>query len=264
MRLHFVALAVALSIVPTIALAAEPDAVKPDTKADPAPPPRTFLWNEEPRLPSSLKVVGISDATYASTDAARGFASNVAMPGGSIQMGAEVGLVSQRLSVEASAFEGGRFDTFGAMAGVRLSLLPTSWTTTHAVVSGGYVKELYSGNGAWGRLALSQDIDRVRLATTFHAQHVFVDGRDAVDVMVMLGANIRLSSIVRLGVEYVAQDLEAARDPSEAEGGMKHFLGPSASFALLHDRLTLGVGPAAGLSKTSPQLVGRFALAYAF
>jgi hypothetical protein len=96
-----------------------------------------------------------------------------------------------------------------------------------------------------------------------HGERVFAPGRDSIDVMVMAGANYRVAGPVRLGVEYVAQDLEGAADPGETEG-MRHFVGPTTSIELLGKRLSLTAGPALGLSPNSPRIVGRAGLAYAF
>jgi hypothetical protein len=125
------------------------------------------------------------------------------------------------------------------------------------------VHELYSTDGVWGRASLSQDVGRFRFATNVHGQHVFAQGRDAVDLMVMLGANVRVLPWLRTGVEYVAQDLEGLGS-DDAEGGMRHFIGPAASVALLHERLTLGMSPGIGLSTASPHAVGRFTVGWTF
>ena len=92
---------------------------------------------------------------------------------------------------------------------------------------------------------------------------MFADGRDAVDVMVQAGASYRIVSVLRAGVEYVGQDLEEAFN-SGAEGGARHFVGPTASLQLLSDCLTASAGPAFGLSDRSPRVLGRMAVAYAF
>ena len=80
----------------------------------------------------------------------------------------------------------------------------------------------------------------------------------------MAGANVRVADALRLGAEYVAQDIEAAIDPLEAEGGMRHFIGPTTSLALAGERLTIGAGPAFGLSPNAPRLLGRAAVSWSF
>jgi hypothetical protein len=136
-------------------------------------------------------------------------------------------------------------------------------TTTGAVVSGGFLRELSGSNGAWGRLTLSQDLGRVRLGSTLHVEHVFATGHDALDYMALAGGNVRLVHDLRAGVEYIGEDLEESISP-EAEGGVRHFAGPNVSIALFDRRMTLVGGPAFGLSSRSPRAVGRLTLAMVF
>jgi len=103
----------------------------------------------------------------------------------------------------------------------------------------------------------------VRLAATVHVEHVFAEGRDPLDLMVQAGASVRVVGGFRLGAEYVGQDLEEAGSP-EAEGGIRHFLGPTASVQLVRDRLSIVAGPSFGLSHRSPEVIGRAAAAFGF
>jgi hypothetical protein len=169
----------------------------------------------------------------------------------------------------------------GALQGVRIQLLPSSFEHVHLVLSGGYLREAWQGpvhndttdtwalgspngdNGAWGRLAISGDIGRLRLAGGVHAEHVFADGRDPVDVMVQAGASFVIVGSFRGGIEYVGQDLEESLN-NGAEGGARHFLGPTASLQLLDERLSFVAGPSIGLTSRSPDFLGRVAASYAF
>jgi hypothetical protein len=151
----------------------------------------------------------------------------------------------------------------------------------HLLVSGGYLRETWSApvrdpadgefsggqpngdNGAWAEAALSADVQRLRLGLTTHGEHVFADGRDGVDLMIKAGASYRLTDWFRTGVEWVGQDLEeSVRDA--AEGGARHFIGPTASVHLLRDSLTIVAGPSLGLSDRTPKVLGRLAVAYGF
>lgn len=120
------------------------------------------------------------------------------------------------------------------------------------------------GNGAWARATFAHDVGRFRLGTTLHGEHVFVAGRDGVDVMLMAGSSYELMGPLRVGVEYVAQDLEGAFDDDEFEQGARHFVGPTGALDLLEHRLSIVAGPAFGLTSLSPSLVGRISLAYAY
>jgi hypothetical protein len=121
----------------------------------------------------------------------------------------------------------------------------------------------HGDNGVWAEVAATGDISRFRLGGTVHAEHVFVDGRDGVDVMLKAGASYHVIDPLRLGVEWVGQDLEETFKDG-AEGGARQFVGPFASVQLLDNRLTLVGGPALGLSTGSPKVLGRLAIAYGF
>jgi hypothetical protein len=213
-------------------------------------------------------------------------AANTGVPGAMLGVGGELGLLP-RVSVMATAQVAlGEADVapagnLGALLGVRVQLLPPSFEHLHLVLSAGYLREAWQGplhndatdtwkagspngdNGAWGHLAISGDIGPLRLAGGVHAEHVFSDGRDAVDVMVQAGASYLVVGRFRAGIEYVGQDVEETFNAG-AEGGSRHFVGPIASLQLLNDRLSLVAGPSIGLTSRSPDLLGRLGASYAF
>lgn len=262
-----------------------PDQPTPDDPAGKHAIDRTWLYADDARVATPMTVIGATNVSYTASTYS-GLAANTAQPGGMIGVGGEVGLIP-RLSVMAvgqmgfGGVDGAPSPSTGAIAGLRLQLLPPEWQHTHLVVSGGYLREAWSGpvfnddtgkwlpgapngdNGAWIQAAFSGDIQRLRLATTVHGEHVFWNGRDPLDVMLSLGASYRVAGAFRLGAEYVGQDLEEIAAPA-AEGGARHFVGPTASVQLLHDRLTMVAGPAVGLSAYSPSFLGRIAVAYGF
>jgi hypothetical protein len=275
-----------------------PDQPKPDDSASKRTIDRTWLYADDARIPAPMTVIGMTNLSYTGVGASptrvdspypntyKNFAGNTAQPGAMLGVGGEVGLLP-RLSVVAMGQMGfGGVDSVpspsaGAIAGLRLQLLPPEWQHTRLVVSGGYLREAWSGpvfnddtgkwlpgapngdNGAWVQAAFSGDIQRLRLATTIHGEHVFWNGRDPLDVMVSLGASYRVAGAFRLGAEYVGQDLEELAAPA-AEAGARHFVGPTASMQLLQGRLTMVAGPAVGLSAYSPTFLGRIAVAYGF
>jgi hypothetical protein len=275
---------------------------------------RTSLYGDDARVPVPMTVVATSSFSYTNvgTDPTQvsspypaagvgcytaggesrpcyaSFASNTAQPGAQMIIAGELGLLP-RLSVLGTFMTGfggsggvPNPDVGGAV-GLRLRLLPESWTRTHLVVSGGYIREAYNPpvydddktpavwlpgsaggtNAGYAQLAFSGDVGRFRLGGTFHAQHTFADGRDPLDVMVDLGASIRVVSEFRLGAEYVGQDLEESFDPG-AEGGARHFLGPTASMQFWNRRITVVGGPAIGLSAISPDFVARIGASVGF
>jgi hypothetical protein len=243
----------------------------PATEMEPAPPshggpaiaPRPWLYLDDPSLPAPMRAVVTSRATYTKDSSpTRPFGANLARPGGVVELGGEVGLIDH-LSLAASAFGGGEQLGVGGMAGLRFAPFEGTWKTTHAVVSGGWLHELNGSDGAWLRLSLAQDIQKLRLGVTAHGEHVFASGRDGVDALVMAGASYAIAGPVRAGVEYVAQDLEGAlRD--DAEGGVRHFVGPQVALELLDKRLSIATGPAFGIGPQSPPFSGRLAIAYEY
>ncbi len=275
-----------------------PDQPKPDDAASKHAIDRTWLYADDARVPAPMTVIAMTNLSYTGVGASptrvdspypntyNGFAGNTAQPGAMIGVGGEVGLLP-RLSIVAMGQMGFGGEnnvpspSAGAIAGLRLQLLPPEWQHTHLVVSGGYLREAWAGpvfdddtgkwlpgapngdNGAWVQAAFSGDIQRLRVASTIHGEHVFWNGRDPLDVMVSLGASYRVAGAFRLGAEYVGQDLEEVVSPA-AEGGARHFVGPTASLQLLQDRLTMVAGPAVGLSTYSPTFLGRIAVAYGF
>ncbi len=283
-----------------------PPVDKPTTDEDPARRAidRTWLYVDDARIAEPLTLIATSSLAFTSVgnspsrivdpfpgcvapcNTYNSFAGNTATPGGMLGVGGEFGLLA-RVSVMAVAQVGlGGSDntpspSAGAVAGLRVQVLPSEWHDTHLVVSGGYLREAWQGpvfdddnntwhggspsgdNGAWIQGSFSGDIDRLRMAATLHGEHVFSAGRDPLDIMVQAGASYRLVGDFRAGVEYVGQDLEESFSPG-AEGGARHFLGPIASLQFLNDRLTLVAGPSIGLTVRSPDFLGRLALAYAF
>jgi hypothetical protein len=288
---------------PHIALADAPPAPDPDVVRSEGESPRaidrTWLYADDARIPAPLTVIGMSSTSYTDVGSSpfrvaavtvptkyTAFDANTAQPGVMFAVGGEVGLFS-RVSIVALGelgLDGENGTNGGAIAGVRLRVSPSSWTHLHMVVSAGYLRESWEGpvfdddtgkwnpghpngdNGMWFQAAVSGDLGRLRLVGNVHAEHVFADGRDPLDVMVNLGAAYRVIGGFRAGVEWVGQDLEETFSPG-AEGGARMFFGPMASEQLLDNRLTLALGPALGLSQATgeaPNFVGRFSAAYGF
>lgn len=212
------------------------------------------------------------------------FALNTAQPGAMVGIGGEIGLfphVALMTTVQIGAGGDGPSPSAGLVAGVRVQAFPQAWQSTHLVASAGYLREAWQGavydddtgkwspgkpygdSGAWVQVAFSQDLSRVRLAATVHGEHVFSEGRDPLDIMVQAGASCRLVGGFRLGAEYVGEDLEEAVSPG-AEGGVRHFVGPTASLQVLHERLSIVAGPSFGLSRLSPEILGRAAASFGF
>jgi hypothetical protein len=248
---------------------------------------RSWLYLDDARVAASGAVIGATSASYTtvgyspdpSSAPYRAFAANTAQRGVIAAFGAEAGVLP-RVSLEAVGQmqlggEGAGVNP-GALAAARFQLSPPSWQNVHLTASAGYLHETWStpspssdatanggGDGAWASFAVAFDVQRLRLGMTTLGEHVFARGRDGVDVMVQAGVSYRVMTWLRAGVEWVGQDLEETF-ADQAEGGARHFIGPTAAVQLLHDRLTIVAGPSLGLSNRSPNALGRLALAYGF
>ena len=226
-------------------------------------PTRAFAYVDDARIPQKNQVIGVSTVTMTSGgDASRPFAADLARPGGVLESGAEVGL-GKSLSVSMSGFHDGLYGLDSTSSGVSGALRFSPLTGgTRLVASFGALRDLSGHAGVFSRASFAADLGALRLAGGFHAQHLFDPTRDALDVMLTAGASVALPSALRLGVEWVGQDLEGALDPLEKEG-VRHFVGPTLGFAF-GKNLSATAGPALGLSPGSPRTVGRFALVCSF
>jgi hypothetical protein len=106
------------------------------------------------------------------------------------------------------------------------------------------------------------DVGALRLTASALGEKAFAANRDAIDLVMTAGASYELWQTLRLGAEYVVQDLEGAWEHDEAEGGVRHFVGPTIGVHV--GRAQIGAGPAFGLSASSPRYLGRLAAAYSF
>lgn len=233
---------------------------------------RPWLYMTDPTAPAPGHVIAGLAVGYAQVDrgAARPFAADVAHAGAVFDASAEVGL-ARAASLHAQGLLAGQ----GADAPVRAGVLAGASLFPLAILgkepsdrpfdlalSAGYLRELAGGNGVWGRVAAAKDLGAARLSLSALGEHVLDPGRDGIDILLTTGACYAIGP-ARLGVEYVVQDLEGAWDPEEADGGIRHFVGPTASVDLA-GRAQLAAGPAFGLSAGSPQVLGRFSATYAF
>jgi hypothetical protein len=255
---------------PPPAPALTPDVAAPDARPDPwARVARPWLYSADPGAPPPGHVLASLGVGYAQVDrgAARPFAANVAHAGAVFNAGAEVGVL-RFLSVSAEGMIAGQGASgndrvsAGGMFGVGLHPTPEKGPVDVAVW-GGYLRELGGESGVWARASAAANLGNARFVVTALGSHIFEQGRDGLDLMLTAGATYAVIPALRLGVEYVVQDLEGAWETDEPDGGIRHFLGATASLALAR-RVHLTAGPAFGLSKGSPTVLGRVAAAYAF
>ena len=267
--LAFAVLLVSLASLPSVAQA---DAPPRDVVANDARPDvwsgvrRPWLYSADPTAPPPGHVMASLGVGYAGVDrgAAKPFAANQAHAGAVFNAGAEVGVL-RFMTVQAEGLlsgEGGDKVNGGAMIGLAFYPLPSK-SPVDLAIAGGYMRELGGGNGAWARVSAAASVRDFRFVLSTVGSHVFEKGRDEVDILITAGATYAIVPIFRVGVEYAIQDLEGLWDPEEAEGGVRHFVGPTASIQLAK-RVYLTAGPAFGLSTGAPNVLGRVNASYAF
>lgn len=115
-------------------------------------------------------------------------------------------------------------------------------------------------NGSWVA-------DRLSVAGNLQLERRFTSSADPLDVIVRLATNygvLKDRDALRLGVEYVGQDLEDAIEEEEAEGGAAHLFALSATSTLDEGRLSLGIAPGIVVGPGAIGFGGRFTASYRF
>ncbi len=126
------------------------------------------------------------------------------------------------------------------------------------------VREATSGaTGVTALAAGSLDRGPLRVAANLRTDKVFAQGRDSADYLVTVGASFRVASFLRVGAEYVGQDLEELVAP-EAEGGARHAAGPTVALDLDGGRYQVALGSGFGLTARSPRALARGTVAFNF
>ncbi len=248
--------------------AAEEAPVAVDLAAE-APESRSWSFVDEstvPRLGEGFVQARGTHSRYA-TSPTRPFASNLAAPGTMAELGFEAGL-GGGFSIAATAagsdaFAGAGNGSAGGVAGVRFAPKLTI-DGLRLACTASYLRELTGAQGLFGRATATYDLGAWRFGGTGVLETVFATGRDEADVMMVLGVQREIFPRLRIGVEYVGQDLEGLVDDEEAEGGARHFMGATVSYALLDERLALIAGPSLGLSSGSPDVLGRASIVARF
>ncbi|HEY3356942.1 MAG TPA: hypothetical protein VGQ83_27075 [Polyangia bacterium] len=153
--------------------------------------------------------------------------------------------------------------TAGLSAGARWQLTAPG-RPLRAAVMGAFLREPGGALGGAVRAAVTYDVGRLRVGANAHFEKIFAAGRDGVDMIALAGASYRVLDWLRLGAEYVAQDLEDAFEQDEAEGGARHYAGPSFAIDLDRGRVQIVGGPAFGLNSRAARVVGRAAVVMTF
>lgn len=259
----------ALSLV---ALARASFAQEVAAPASPAGEPaaaRSWAFVDESTVPRLGEGFVQARGTYSryATSPTRPFASNLAAPGTMAELGVEAGLgggfALAATVVGSDAFASAGNGSAGGVAGLRYAPQLTL-EGLRVAFTASYLRELTGAQGLFGRATATYDLGAWRFGGTGVLEKVFARGRDEADVMMVVGVQRELLPSLRVGVEYVGQDLEGLVDEEEAEGGARHFMGATVSYAFLDERLAVIAGPSLGLSSGSPDVLGRASLVARF
>lgn len=178
--------------------------------------------------------------------------------------------IARRIELDGTIFYAGdvgngyRIDDTRVEA--RVSLLTRSARMPLAVsFGGGYQADALLEHAATASLDASAIFGRVNLTLNVRAAHYFHAGRDPVDLFVTAGAMVRVTRLVRLGVEYVGEELESlvASDGDNAPAG-RHYVGPTAALFLAHGHLRVSATGGALLTPGQQGPLARAALAWIY
>lgn len=109
---------------------------------------------------------------------------------------------------------------------------------------------------------------RFRIGGNVQAERRFTSAADRIDLIARIAANYAVADELRLGVEYVGQDLEDIFENEEAEGGAVQLFALSATSELLEARLHLGLASGIAVANsptgTATGVAGRVTASYLF
>jgi hypothetical protein len=132
-------------------------------------------------------------------------------------------------------------------------------------VGAGYQLDAVYDSAVTGVVAVTADFGRLDLVANLRAAHYFAAGRDPIDLFVTAGALVRATRWLRVGAEYVGEDLEGiGGDDRDNSLGGRHYVGPTAVVQLMHGRLRLNATGGAVLADGRAGALARGGLAYLF
>ncbi len=220
---------------------------------------RPLLYLVDPRLPAPLEPLVSYSPSYTSIGAAvRPLAANVGRSGLVNELHFELGILD-RFAPFATAYLAPPLENESRVrgafeAGARFLVTDPDSEHFRVALDGAYLRDFAETSVAYGAVTATYDVDRLRFAGLVHAEHAFAPGRDAIDLYVDAGTSVRVVDRLRIGAEYVVQEIEDAWS-HDAEGGARDFA--SLSLAWANDRVSLAAGPAFGLGGGAPALLGR-------
>jgi hypothetical protein len=221
---------------------------------------RPFAFVTDPSTPGGGHLALVMDLGMSSgRDADRPLPVTLASSSPNTSVGAQYGIVD-RVAVYGSAIfhREGRASAAGGVT-VRLT---NAVAPLRATISAGALHEGLTGNsGASALAAVSLDHGPVRFAANVMAEKIFAENRDKVDYVVLAGGSVRVARQLRLGGEWVSQDVEETFSAG-AEGGALHAVGPDAALELDGGRYQFTVATLFGVTAASPRALFRAGLSY--
>jgi hypothetical protein len=142
------------------------------------------------------------------------------------------------------------------LLGVKVQLTDPSSPWRAAVLGGGLYEGESASWGAWVQATGSFSAGPFLVEANAYLEHVFAPDRDALDYIGMLGASYRILPALRVGAEFVGQDLEELAQ-SGAEGGARLGVGPDVAVDLYRGHVQLVVSALFGLNAVSPTAIVR-------
>jgi hypothetical protein len=132
-------------------------------------------------------------------------------------------------------------------------------------IAAGYQADALYDSAVTGAILTTAYLGRVNLTFDLRGAHYFAAGRDALDLFVTAGALVRATSWLRVGAEYVGEELEGvASGDDDASPGGRHYVGPTAALYFAHDRLRVNATGGAVLVRGQSGPLARGSLSYRF
>jgi hypothetical protein len=129
-------------------------------------------------------------------------------------------------------------------------------------IGGGYQADALLDHAVTGVVAASAYLGRLQLTLNVRVAHYFAAGRDPLDVFVTAGAMVKATGWLRVGAEYVGEELEA--DDGDGATGARHYVGPAAAVLLAGGRMRLSATAGAVITAGQTGPLARGSLAWLF
>jgi hypothetical protein len=125
-----------------------------------------------------------------------------------------------------------------------MALKPTAKVPVAIAVGAGYQADALLQSAVTGSVAVTAKTGPIDSTASVRLLHYFHPDRDPVDVVVSTGFLARATRHLQLGAEYVGEELEALsgeeeEDEEEADGGDRHYVGPTGVVTVADGRVRL-------------------------